>query len=101
MLYVWAGILIVVLFLVWQIVRWINLPETIEERRKAQEARSKAWAEWRAQRPRIFKRIQAPAPVSPEAPATPKEHDTIKMPLEKPVEKPPRRSSRRRQPKEK
>jgi len=83
MIYVWAAIAIAVLFLVWQIIRWINLPKTIEERRKAQEARSKAWADWRANRPRLFGRRnvappETPAQEKPVLPPTPDTAEAIK-----------------------
>lgn len=49
-LYIYAGIAIVILFLVSSIVRWWNLPKTIEERRLAQESRAKAQDERREDR---------------------------------------------------
>lgn len=52
MIYVWAAIAVVVLFLVWQIIRWWNLPATIKEREKAAAARSERWRT----RPRLFGR---------------------------------------------
>ena len=85
MIYVWAAVAIAALFLVWQIVRWINLPATIEERRKAQESRSKAWADWRATRPRIFP-IAGPKTEQPVKPDKPNENlIEIEVP---PVKKP-------------
>jgi flagellar biosynthesis/type III secretory pathway M-ring protein FliF/YscJ len=89
MVYVWAVILIVVLFLVWQIARWVNLPQTIEERRKAQESRSKAWSDWRAQRPRLFKRLSPPK--LPVDPTPEKKDDKIELPVKPVVSEKPRR----------
>ena len=71
MLYVWAAIAIAILFLVWQIIRWWNLPKTIEARRKAQESRSKAWADWRANRPRLFGRWRQGEKATEEKPVLP------------------------------
>jgi hypothetical protein len=76
-MYIWAGIAIAILFCIWQIIRWWNLPKTIEERRKAQEARSKAWSDWRANRIGAFRRIKdvplttplTPKPLPPETEA--------------------------------
>lgn len=52
MIYVWAAIAIAILFLVWQIIRWWNLPATIEARQKAAAARAERWAN----RPRLINR---------------------------------------------
>jgi hypothetical protein len=49
MIYVWAGIVILVLFFIWQIIRWWNLPEVVEARAK----RVKARQEGRTERVRI------------------------------------------------
>ena len=67
-LYIWAGIAILILFLVWQIVRWWNLPATIEAREKAQAAR----AERRANRPRLFGNRRISEEKKPEISETPK-----------------------------
>lgn len=61
MIYVWAGIALVGLFFVWQIIRWYNLPATIEAREKAKAARAQRWAN----RPRLFGRRRAEMPVDP------------------------------------
>jgi hypothetical protein len=49
-LYIYAGIAIAILFLVGSIIKWWNLPKTIEERRLAQESRAKAQDERREDR---------------------------------------------------
>ena len=70
MMYVWAAIAIAVLFLVWQIIRWWNLPATIEARAKAAAARSERWNN----RPGLFGRRQPRGVVPPVvAPPPPKE----------------------------
>lgn len=79
MIYVWAGIAVVVLFLIWQIIRWWNLPATIEARQKAAEARAKRWADWRANRPRIIPRRNPSVSTPPqEKPSTPDTAEAIK-----------------------
>lgn len=77
MIYVWAAIAIAILFLIWQIIRWWNLPATIEARNKAAAARAERWAN----RPRLFPKRSTPNP-QPELPPTADTAEAIKRATE-------------------
>jgi outer membrane biosynthesis protein TonB len=82
MIYVYAGILIVILVLVFLIVRWWNLPKVIEERREAADAAQKRRFErrdrflerwgWRRRKPVDPTDSKKPEP-KPEVQPEPKE----------------------------
>ena len=86
MMFVYAAILIAVLVLVFLIVRWWNLPATIEQRRLAAEEAAKRQAERRERwdnRDTIFHR--RPKPVTPPAPVEPVNPAPMVPEPEKPV----------------
>lgn len=79
MIYVWAAVALCALFFVWQIVRWWNLPATIEARNKAAAERAARREAFRNSRPRLFGRN------SPEKKVPPAE-EVPSQTLPKPIE---------------